>query len=777
MTPTSKISECRLEHFFASTGLTKVDFLSDLKVISRIKRLPPEVQGFAKSLTDYYNGVFKAEVTEIVENNARKNVNREVLSGREHLLQQKNLDNTIERDKNKFFASISAIKHKLQEEDSDVNTPHKKLHMDTVTPASEEHQPPIGENSNTASTISASTSVATSTSSSSSDGKALVVSTHTIFDPMKDPLSSVFLAGIDIGRAFSRLQLQSAEVVNDLNKMMSIQLPLVCCSRLIDRNEFELQSLPTEVGEWHSFHELISQYQPEEYAHSSGFRFSTDLIVSGESSLYTALDINVNNILSRLGYGRIAYHTEATVIGEPDFVYLLPDNFDLRMVIEAKTLWTLSTTPPDDLVTKYKRDMEEYNRRGSPPQPIYKQVHQIFGYLSYNKLRYGVLTSYDQTWFLLRELGNLYISPTIHHNNMSPTLLQCYAAVMALSRETPFSPPTSVAQSESPPSNFDDSNDDDYRPSGIETEQRALGDENAAPTSGERKTRFKGKQRASDVNEAIIPTEAMPVTPAKDKDRALEIASTSRKCVVPAKDNQRPLDADVLGALSTSEPVTYAKDKDGALEIASTDRKCVMPAEDKQRPLDANVHGALSASEHGSPTRQEDELPTGSEHEFPVGGEIEVLTESDEVLVGGEHATQAKRKSSRIKKIIGSISSPFKRHATDANAVKKVSLDNYEMQEVLGRGRSGCVFKAKWREEFVAVKICDLYKHSDMEIEMRTEVAVYDTLRPLQGICVPRLKEAGYYGGLFIIAMEVAGFPLDTAPLSLQDLQEIIDEK
>ncbi|KAF8939126.1 hypothetical protein BGZ58_010559 [Dissophora ornata] len=105
------------------------------------------------------------------------------------------------------IASISAMKHKLLEEDSDVTTPNKKPHMDTAAPSSEdhqqqqEHQPPIGEDSDTASTISASTSFASTTSSLSSGGTASAVSTRTFFDPTKDPVSSVFLGGAEYTRA------------------------------------------------------------------------------------------------------------------------------------------------------------------------------------------------------------------------------------------------------------------------------------------------------------------------------------------------------------------------------------------------------------------------------------------------------------------------------------------------------------------------------------------------------------------------------------------------
>ena len=50
----------------------------------------------------------------------------------------------------------------------------------------------------------------------------------------------------------------------------------------------------------------------------------------------------------------------------------------------------------------------------------------------------------------------------------------------------------------------------------------------------------------------------------------------------------------------------------------------------------------------------------------------------------------------------------------------------------------------------MAVKICDLYKQPQYEEEVLTEVAVYNTLKALQGYCIPRFKLAGYDGGLFV---------------------------
>ena len=72
-------------------------------------------------------------------------------------------------------------------------------------------------------------------------------------------------------------------------------------------------------------------------------------------------------------------------------------------------------------------------------------------------------------------------------------------------------------------------------------------------------------------------------------------------------------------------------------------------------------------------------------------------------------------------------------------------------RDILGEERSGTVFQADWRGQTVAVKICDLHKQPQNEEEVLTEVAVYNTLKTLQGHCIPQLKIAGYDGGFFVV--------------------------
>src|SRR6185503_13805966 len=76
---------------------------------------------------------------------------------------------------------------------------------------------------------------------------------------------------------------------------------------------------------------------------------------------------------------------------------------------------------------------------------IIESVQQLFGYLGLNGLQYGSLTTYEQTWFFWRkpdehEYEGIYISPTIKCDSTNPTLLQCYAWVIAQARINHKSP-------------------------------------------------------------------------------------------------------------------------------------------------------------------------------------------------------------------------------------------------------------------------------------------------------------------------------------------------
>ncbi|KAF9416420.1 hypothetical protein BGZ76_004662, partial [Entomortierella beljakovae] len=131
-------------------------------------------------------------------------------------------------------------------------------------------------------------------------------------------------------------------------EVLSLHVPELKYIRRKDQGTSITQSafaiVPEEVIDWEDFKDGISQYAQllptTRNLNRENFMFRNGMIISGEVSLYGALDHNVYQILNQLGIGRITYNTEGEVIGEPDFLYLHPQH-ELKMVLEP-SLWRVN---------------------------------------------------------------------------------------------------------------------------------------------------------------------------------------------------------------------------------------------------------------------------------------------------------------------------------------------------------------------------------------------------------------------------------------------------
>lgn len=182
--------------------------------------------------------------------------------------------------------------------------------------------------------------------------------------------------------------------------------------------------------------------------------------VSEEEEVREALNVNVFRVLSATMESNqmpkeVFRRSSAfeKVQGKPDFI-LIDDN-RLILAIEVKTKWTLSV---DDIVEMHQDNLEDLAEHRVSPVSVIDPIKQIYGYMGHNKLQYGVLSTYERTWFLRRPQdnpGDLFISEAVMNTATNPTLLQCLVYVMSLARHNPNS--SSPPESPSPPS-------DDYEP-------------------------------------------------------------------------------------------------------------------------------------------------------------------------------------------------------------------------------------------------------------------------------------------------------------------------
>ncbi|RGB22059.1 hypothetical protein C1646_731291, partial [Rhizophagus diaphanus] len=67
-------------------------------------------------------------------------------------------------------------------------------------------------------------------------------------------------------------------------------------------------------------------------------------------------------------------------------------------------------------------------------------VQQIYNYMGEYELRYGILTTYDNYWFLCREHMKLWISKILLLQSESPPVLKAYAYLTQQVKENPNSP-------------------------------------------------------------------------------------------------------------------------------------------------------------------------------------------------------------------------------------------------------------------------------------------------------------------------------------------------
>lgn len=414
---------------------------------------------------------------------------------------------------------------------------------------------------------------------------------------------------------------------------------------------------PLKVVDWTEFLTHVEKLTPSTNPiyERKMFRFDGSFRVARESDLYGALDANIFNLLQKLVdsdefFGSCSAHP---VKAEPDRIFY-KNQEQLFLAIEVKTKDVLALK---DLVEKYNIDIKYYNKDLTSPKNVVYQVNQIFGYLSWNELQYGVLTTYEETWFLKRNAGTLYVSPAIKYTSISPTLFRCYITIMNLARKSPFNAQLTKSPKPPPPPESSEGDNDDHD------------DDNYNPDDSD------------------------------DQD----------------SDNNNNSDDD------DNDDNSYSDQKRRRSDDSS---------QSKQKRVKRGDN--FSQSEWGN--------------------------------AGSQNSQSYNRVVTR------QLSSGF------SITIGDVSFSEFKCRDLLGEGRTGKVFRAEWHGEMVAVKLCDLYQHPDFEEEVLTEVAVYNALKPLQGLCIPHLKLAGYDNGLFIIATEIAGSPLKVEKLNYQERLDIVNK-
>ncbi|KAF9974269.1 hypothetical protein BGZ65_008820, partial [Modicella reniformis] len=93
---TTKIKDWRLESYMVQGGKDASDFCAQLKMISRINRLPHLVKTYASELWSYYSGPLGEERIKLAAVNAKITLKDQVLTSKKHFNVQLSLENTFD---------------------------------------------------------------------------------------------------------------------------------------------------------------------------------------------------------------------------------------------------------------------------------------------------------------------------------------------------------------------------------------------------------------------------------------------------------------------------------------------------------------------------------------------------------------------------------------------------------------------------------------------------------------------------------------------------------
>jgi serine/threonine protein kinase len=183
---------------------------------------------------------------------------------------------------------------------------------------------------------------------------------------------------------------------------------------------------PTSVQLWDDFFDKVNQFRFDHQPRFERPKFVVKKIIN-EEDVRGVLDFNICQTLNDLmgpeyDFSRRPTHTP----GIPDFNCHLVKL--LILVIEAKRKHVL-----EDMG---EQAFPEFYQASEKARMV---IQQIYNYMGENELRYGILATYDNHWFLRREHTKLWISKTLPLQSESPSVLKAYAYLARQAKEDPQS--------------------------------------------------------------------------------------------------------------------------------------------------------------------------------------------------------------------------------------------------------------------------------------------------------------------------------------------------
>ncbi|EPZ36340.1 hypothetical protein O9G_006410, partial [Rozella allomycis CSF55] len=116
------------------------------------------------------------------------------------------------------------------------------------------------------------------------------------------------------------------------------------------------------------------------------------------------------------------------LIGAVDAMWMTGDGTDVtskpKGTIEVKSPWSMGEVI--DIIATYEAE-SRLKERQHKHKKIFRAVNQVYGYMSANSHKYGVLTNFNCTWFFERSFRDhegdcLRVSRPFYHNAIRPDL-------------------------------------------------------------------------------------------------------------------------------------------------------------------------------------------------------------------------------------------------------------------------------------------------------------------------------------------------------------------
>ena len=120
-------------------------------------------------------------------------------------------------------------------------------------------------------------------------------------------------------------------------------------------------------------------------------------------------------------------------------------------------------------------------------------------------LRYGVITTYDYSWFLCRSFEGpklLLISPAISYDSRDPTILQCFFHLASLARDDKHRAPSPDSCFSTDRSNLTSDFDSDYQSGFGQKRKRNPSHRNAEKNAEKKELRRSRRNAGRDVEES-----------------------------------------------------------------------------------------------------------------------------------------------------------------------------------------------------------------------------------------------------------------------------------